>query len=260
LPPGDRVRKGFPHARPRRLMRVGGGDTGVERLIDWAGRVVDRCHGLDTADTATWRELGEERPEQYTAYEPSRWLTLRLAFDRRTLRPEDVFADLGSGKGRVVLQAARIYPWKRVIGVEISGELNRVARANLEGHRQRLRCLDVELVTADITTWTPPDDRLHVQPCKRSGVRGGDRPPARDRRSSATAAGAHLRKPARAPTPDRDRTSGRARSAALTPDAARGSGARDGQTLRAEGALGCERFARARSWRALGLALGSLPP
>ena len=32
---------------------------------------------------------------------------------------EDVFADIGSGQGRMVYMAARSYPFGRVIGVEI---------------------------------------------------------------------------------------------------------------------------------------------
>jgi predicted RNA methylase len=50
----------------------------------------------------------------------------------------------------VVLQAAQYYPFKRVIGVEFSPELNRIARQNLQARQDRLRCPDVELVTGDV--------------------------------------------------------------------------------------------------------------
>lgn len=85
-------------------------------------------------------------------YDPSRWLALSTALHGLQTGPEDVFADLGSGKGRVVIQAARRYPFKRVIGVELSDELTRVARANRDRQR-RLRCPSVEFVTADLTRW-----------------------------------------------------------------------------------------------------------
>ena len=44
---------------------------------------------------------------------------------------DDVFIDLGSGKGRMVLAAAARYPFKRVIGVELAEQLHEVARANV---------------------------------------------------------------------------------------------------------------------------------
>ena len=64
-----------------------------------------------------------------------------------------MFLDIGSGKGRVLLQASR-YPFRRVVGLEISEELNRIARANLEG-----RGVDhFELITGDIVDADLPDD------------------------------------------------------------------------------------------------------
>ncbi len=53
---------------------------------------------------------------------------------------------------------AALRPFKRVIGVELSEELNRVARANVERIRGRLRCQDVELVTEDAALYVVPDD------------------------------------------------------------------------------------------------------
>ncbi len=43
---------------------------------------------------------------------------------------ETVFVDLGSGKGRVLL-VAQAFPFKRIVGVEWSGELTAVARSNI---------------------------------------------------------------------------------------------------------------------------------
>jgi protein-L-isoaspartate O-methyltransferase len=83
---------------------------------------------------------------------------LRIALPKREVGPHDVFADLGSGKGRIVLQAALMYPFKRVIGVELVEELNAVARENLERNRAKLRTRDVEIVTADLLEWEFPDD------------------------------------------------------------------------------------------------------
>ena len=70
---------------------------------------------------------------------------------------KDVFVDFGSGKGRVVILAARL-PFKRVIGIEFSHELNEIARRNVTMARAALRCKDVELVTADAREYEVPDD------------------------------------------------------------------------------------------------------
>ena len=68
-----------------------------------------------------------------------------------------MFADFGSGKGRVVLQAARL-PFDRVMGVELSEELTAIARRNVAAAERRRRCREVELVTADVLDFDVPDD------------------------------------------------------------------------------------------------------
>jgi SAM-dependent methyltransferase len=129
----------------------------AKRLLRWAGGYLDRRQGLDTAHPVGRDELGYDVPER-DAYTASPWLALPIALPRREVTEEDVFVDLGSGKGRIVLQAARRYPFKRVIGVELSPELNEIASANLERVRPRLRCRQVELVTADALQWEIPED------------------------------------------------------------------------------------------------------
>ncbi len=118
---------------------------------------IDRRAGIETARTHNRSELGYG-PTECGAYEPSRWLALPAALPRNTVGPDDVFLDIGSGKGRVVLQAARRYPFRRVIGIEVSAELNAIARANLATSRPRLRCQDVQLITGSATAMTVPDD------------------------------------------------------------------------------------------------------
>lgn len=113
----------------------------------------------DFADTAQRVDLDEfelSHPER-TDYEPSAWGFARRAIRRLDVGEDDVFLDLGSGKGRVVWQAAQ-HPFARVIGVELSRELNAVARQNIERNRSRLACREVQLVTADASTYEIPDD------------------------------------------------------------------------------------------------------
>jgi SAM-dependent methyltransferase len=114
----------------------------VERRVNTTGRQL---------------EIDHFHPDR-VKYEPSGWLFLRRGMRRRDATSGDVFVDFGSGKGRVVYQAARRYPFARVIGVEISERLNEVARANIERNRARLRCSNIEFVSCDAAVYTIPDD------------------------------------------------------------------------------------------------------
>ena len=68
------------------------------------------------------------------------------------------FVDLGSGMGRVVLLATA-YPFRQIVGVEISPALHEIARENLAAFAGRRRCRDVRLVRSDATRFAlPPGD------------------------------------------------------------------------------------------------------
>jgi SAM-dependent methyltransferase len=121
-----------------------------------ANTLVERRWGTETARVADLGDLGVDAPGR-VRYEPSGWLDLRRILRRRDVGASDVFLDLGCGKGRVVLQAAG-YPFRRVVGVELSPELCDVARANVAARRDALRCRDVEIVVADAATFEIPDD------------------------------------------------------------------------------------------------------
>jgi SAM-dependent methyltransferase len=134
----------------------------ISRLY-WAARrglvrLLLEPRGLeDTFQGVRLEDLGLEHPDR-VSYAPSGWSSLRKILPRRTVSSSDVFVDFGSGKGRVVLQAARNYRFARVVGVEISAELNRVARENVDRLRHKLKCEEVELVTTDAALYRVPDD------------------------------------------------------------------------------------------------------
>ena len=66
------------------------------------------------------------------------------------------FVDIGAGMGRAVILAAE-YPFKQVIGLEISAALYEVARENLErAPREKRACRDLRLVRADARMWRYP--------------------------------------------------------------------------------------------------------
>lgn len=128
---------------------------GLDRAADWA--MFERRFDTDTGGRIRLEDLGLPA-EDRIYYLPTPWLSFRQAMNHLEVGPDDVFADIGSGKGRVVLMAAADYPFKRVIGVELSDALNTIARENVERNRSRLRCQAVELVTTDALAWQVPDD------------------------------------------------------------------------------------------------------
>lgn len=123
---------------------------------DAGTRLLERRHGIETAGRVELEELGLAGKDR-VYYKPSEWLTLPRILPKREVAESDVFIDLGSGLGRVVFQAAN-YPFRRVVGVELSEQLNEVAMRNIDRNRERLRCPDVELITTDVLDYEIPDD------------------------------------------------------------------------------------------------------
>ncbi len=132
-----------------------------------AGQRFDAEHGTATEALLF---LGDLDPEaigpniaRATHYEPTpigeleRLLaSVPFALDGAT------FVDLGSGMGRAVLVAAG-YPFRQVVGVEISPALHAIARDNLVAFgREALRCRDVRLVRRDATRYAFPTGDLVV--------------------------------------------------------------------------------------------------
>jgi hypothetical protein len=121
------------------------------------GTALDAPRGIDTTRAVHLEELGLASAER-VRYDPSGWRDLRRILAPREVGPDDVFVDFGAGKGRILIAAAARYPFRRVIGVELADSLAAIARANVEASRQRLRCQDVHVVTADIVDYDVPDD------------------------------------------------------------------------------------------------------
>jgi SAM-dependent methyltransferase len=118
--------------------------------------VLDRRQGIETSRPVDLDVLGLTAGK-HIGYVPSGWRNLPSALRHVPVSDDDVFLDLGSGKGRIVIQAAQ-RRFKRVIGVELSPELNEIAKDNLEASRAKLVCADVELIETDIARYEVPDD------------------------------------------------------------------------------------------------------
>lgn len=70
------------------------------------------------------------------------------------------FVDLGSGKARAVLMAARL-PFKTVVGVEFAAELHAAACTNVATLESRFRSR-IKLIHGDASQFDPPDGPLVV--------------------------------------------------------------------------------------------------
>jgi hypothetical protein len=121
----------------------------------------DRRFGTDTDQRLSLESLratGADVPALWRY-----WPTLEAPFHRMMhaleVPPEDfVFVDLGSGKGRVLMMAAE-HPFQRIIGVELSPALHRIAGENLQRyHSPTQRCHRFELQCADAADFVPPPE------------------------------------------------------------------------------------------------------
>ena len=75
---------------------------------------------------------------------------------------EFVFLDIGSGRGRVLMLASS-YPFKEIIGVEISPLHHRIAEQNLALFKSKSqRCTRVKSICISATDYVPPRDNLIV--------------------------------------------------------------------------------------------------
>ena len=120
-----------------------------------AGRRFDREHRVTTQALLFLGELGAaRRPEAYahaTHYEPVPIADFRALVRRipKAVIAESTFVDVGAGMGRAVLIAME-YPFRQIVGIELSPQLFEVARENLANASSLdVRCRDVRLVCAD---------------------------------------------------------------------------------------------------------------
>ncbi len=113
--------------------------------------------GIETASYEGWGKA-HEYSEKNNVYEPICYDCLDRALASLDVVPdEEVFLDYGAGKGRVVVVAAT-HPFRKVLGIELLPDLANLARRNVERARRRLRCKEVEIISADATRFSVPDD------------------------------------------------------------------------------------------------------
>jgi predicted RNA methylase len=138
-------------------------DSLPERRRSRFGDIDYDCdHAVDT----TWarlpfsvrlREVFSERLYQPTAEEE--FAAIMQHFTGLDLSSY-TFIDLGSGKGRALLHAA-MFPFARIVGVEVQPELDAIARANIERfERPGQLCRQIESLCADAREYRFPASNL----------------------------------------------------------------------------------------------------
>ncbi|MBN9236118.1 MULTISPECIES: class I SAM-dependent methyltransferase [Phyllobacteriaceae] len=147
------------------LVRLGLARLRGRRHQNAEGSAFDREFGTDTEGNVPLWQLEIDSPHQL---EGAHYQTLAPFLIRRSIEalPADLedfsFCDLGSGKGRILMIASE-YPFKRVIGVEFSHELNAVAAENiLKYPASRRVCQDVSTLQMDAIDYQFPSGNLLV--------------------------------------------------------------------------------------------------
>jgi hypothetical protein len=119
--------------------------------FDWDRRV------NTTSAAVGWRDrlLGVF----HSAYQPTEPTAFREMLEGLQIDFHDyTFIDLGSGKGRTLLMASD-HPFRRIIGVELLPELNRIAQENIRVYQgDAQRCFAVEAQCADARDFVFPPE------------------------------------------------------------------------------------------------------
>lgn len=120
-----------------------------------SGRRFDREHRVTTQAIAFLSDLDPEmvgdagaHATHYEPVPPEDFTDLIALLSPETIA-RSVFVDIGSGMGRALLLASQ-YPFRAVLGIEVSPTLYEIARENLDvavGFDRR--CRDVRVVRAD---------------------------------------------------------------------------------------------------------------
>jgi SAM-dependent methyltransferase len=138
---------------------------GAARVSPW-DRVhpFDIANGTDTSGFVPVSDLQQLRHEaaraQSLPYASSQPSIIRTALAVVTQIDTFTFVDLGCGKGRPLLVASE-FPFREIIGVELSASLARTARQNADLVRQRCsRRSPIRVVVADAAQFPLPEGNL----------------------------------------------------------------------------------------------------
>jgi SAM-dependent methyltransferase len=152
--------------RSRRRQRFGDADFDWERRVNTTGGTVssrDRFLGMF-----------------HSPYQPTEPILFAEMMDAVALLAGDktfrgfTFIDIGSGKGRALLLAAD-YSFRRIVGVELLSELDRIAKDNIANYKSDCqKCFAIEAINGDACEFRFPAEPLVVylfNPLPEAGLR-----------------------------------------------------------------------------------------
>ena len=164
---------GDPHdkfGRLRRSLKRKGVLGTAAYLVYWRLRrqkdpasVFSQEFGVDLEGRIPVADLGIEGENEkfatyYEAAQPAVFHQMMAAVE--IAHEEFTFLDVGSGKGGVLLYASR-YPFRRIIGIELSAKLHRIAENNIRVYRdERQRCRELTAVCGDALEFPLPGGPL----------------------------------------------------------------------------------------------------
>ena len=133
------------------------------RIRVFADRRFDRKYGVDTRGIIRIQSLDININQKKTGYwyEPTPIPALKFMLKMLEIdRSKYTFIDFGSGKGRVLLLASE-YPYKKIIGVEVSQRLHNIAKDNFKKWNSRKpKCFNIESICIDARNFKLPQDPL----------------------------------------------------------------------------------------------------
>ncbi len=133
----------------------------LSRLVDFH---FDILFGTDTrtkVENIDLTDVASASLARGIRYEPTRAIPFRRAMRAARIPKTGTFVDIGSGKGRVCMLAA-LHGFQRVVGIDYSPGLCRVAERNLEQLRKRTGMqFEAGLHAIDATEYAfEPDDSV----------------------------------------------------------------------------------------------------
>jgi hypothetical protein len=149
------------------------GSTPEQRRRRYGDVEYDWDHHVDTTSaTVGWRDrlLGVF----HSAYQPTEPGAFHEMLSALAINFADfTFVDVGSGKGRTLMMASN-YPFRRIIGIELLPELNRVAQENLRKYSSpNQKCFALESVCLDARDFVFPAEPVLIylfHPLPESGL------------------------------------------------------------------------------------------
>lgn len=102
--------------------------------------------------------LTNEKTQKYPDYDPATYEEIKKILDYLSTGNNDVFVDLGSGKGRVIFIAG-VYNFKRVVGIEMNK--TRVAISRSIHSRLKRKLTPLEIINSDAGDITISDATIY---------------------------------------------------------------------------------------------------